>query len=186
MLKQRRFVVHWKSLTGRRRRHIVHWKSLNIPAVAGAGAVVVAVVASLAIALPASMASTHGAAGSTPARPDRARHPVSGDRPAAPGCLVNYASTSWPGQFTAKVTISNKGRTTIHGWTLTFRFPGDQAISGVWNATFTQTGTEVSARNVAFNTTIPRGASRSLGFQGVWRFNHTAPASFRVNGMACG
>jgi hypothetical protein len=174
MLKQRRFVVHWKSL--------------NIPAVAGAGAVVVAVVASLAIALPASMASTHGTAGTTPAQSDRARHPVFGGRPAAPDrrCLVNYASTSWPGQFMAKVTISNKGRTSIKGWTLTFRFPGDQAISGAWNATFTQTGAEVSARSMGFDTTIPQGASRSLGFMGTWRANHTAPASFRLNGMACG
>jgi hypothetical protein len=173
----------------KKRRFVVHWKLLNIPAVAGAGAVVVAIAASLAIALPASSASTHRAAGSTPVQSTRARHPVSGGQSAAPdarGCLVNYASTSWPGAFTAKITISNKGRTTIHGWTLTFRFPGDQAISGVWNATFTQTGAEVSARNVAFNTTIPRGASRSIGFQGIWRFNHTAPTSFRVNGMACG
>jgi cellulase/cellobiase CelA1 len=198
MLKQRRFAVHWKSVHWKS----VHWKSLNIPAVAGpavAGAVAGTVaVVGLAIGLPASMASTYRTAGSVPAQSDKAKQPVSGGQPAAPGtrgqpaapgthsCLVQYTPKNYPGGFTAQVTISNKGRTSIHGWTLTFSFPGDQVISGAWNATFTQHGAEVFARGLNFDTTIRQGASQSLGFLGVWRSNSTAPASFRVNGRVCG
>jgi cellulase/cellobiase CelA1 len=200
MLKQRRFAGHWKLLI-----------------------ILIAVVAvGLAIAPPASMASTHRIADPIPARLDQAEHRIFGTamhatadpgtgRPTAPGtgrraapgtgrraapgtgrraapgtgCLVSYTSTSWPSAFRAEVTITNRGRTSIHGWTLTFRFPGDEAISGAWNAAFTQTGAEVSVRNLSWDATIPRGASQSFGFMGAWQFNDTAPTSFSVNGMPC-
>jgi hypothetical protein len=171
----------------KQRRSTGHWKLLIIP---------IAVAVGLAIAPPASMAGTHRTADSIPARSDLAEHRIFGTaahatagpgtgRPAAPGCLVSYTSTSWPGAFRAKVTITNRGRTSIHGWTLTFRFPGDETISGAWNATFTQRGAEVSVRNLNWDAIIPRGASQSLGFMGAWQSNDTAPASFRVNGMPC-
>jgi hypothetical protein len=158
------------------RRFAAHWKLLIIP---------VAVVAvGLAIALPISMASARGTAGSILARSDRAEHAHATTRPGA-GCVVSYTATNWPGAFTAKVTISNRGSTSMHGWTLAFRFPGDEAISSAWNATFTQTGAEVSARNTNYDATIPLAASQSLGFLGVWTSNDSAPAAFRVNRTVC-
>jgi cellulase/cellobiase CelA1 len=180
MLKQRRLAAHWKVLT--------------------ISAVAVGVTAGLAIALPASMASTHPAAGPMAGQSDRAKdsalgaaaHATRDPRPrprrrtaSRVGCMVRYTPATWPGSFLAQVTISNRGKTSIHGWTLTFRFPGDEAISGAWNATFTQTGAEVSVRNLNWDATIPRGASQSFGFMGAWQSNNTAPASFRVNGMPC-
>ena len=99
--------------------------------------------------------------------------------------MVSYTAINWPGAFTAKVTISNRGSTSIDGWSLTFRFPGDEAISSAWNATFTQTGAEVSARNTNYDATIPPGASQSLGFLGAWTSDDAAPAAFRVNRAVC-
>ena len=129
-----------------------HWKLLIVP---------IAVVAvGLAIALPISMASARVTAGSIPARSDRVEHARAAAGPGA-GCVVSYTAINWPGAFTAKVTISNRGSTSIDGWSLTFRFPGDEAISSAWNATFTQTGTEVSARNTNYDGTIQPGASQS-------------------------
>ncbi len=110
-------------------------------------------------------------------------------RRAAPraACVVRYTPVTWPGSFLAKVIIGNSGKTDIHGWTLTFRFAGNEAISSAWNATFTQAGANVSARNMAFDATIRRGATQALGFLGAQRAGDPAPApgSFRVNGMAC-
>ena len=91
---------------------------------------------------------------------DRVEHAHASAGPGA-GCVVSYTATNWPGAFTAKVTISNRGSTSINGWSLTFRFPGDDAVSSAWNATFTQTGTEVSARNTNYDGTIQPGASQS-------------------------
>ncbi len=172
----------------KQRRLAARWKLLVIPIV-----VVAAVGVGLAIALPASMASTHRRAAPVPAQSDRARDrplgtathatadPGPGRRAAShraasrTGCAVRYAPVNWPGAFLAEVTISNRGKTSIHGWKLTFRFPGDEAISSAWNATFTQNGADVSARNLSFDATIRQGASQSLGFLG----------SFSVNGTVC-
>ena len=91
-----------------------HWKLLIIP---------IAVVAvGLAIALPATMASARGTAGSIPARSDRVEHAHATVGPGA-GCVVRYTATNWPGAFTAKVTISNRGSTSIDGWTLGLQVP---------------------------------------------------------------
>jgi hypothetical protein len=164
---------------------------LTIPvAVAAAG---------LAIAVPASMASSRPAADSMPVRSDgpelrisatpaRAAADPGARRPTTPGtgCAVSYTAANWPGAFMAKVTISNKGRASINGWTLAFRFPGDEAVSSAWNAAFTQTGTQVVAKNMSYDAAIPRDASQSLGFLGAWTSNAAAPATFSVNGRVCG
>ena len=159
-----------------------HWK---LPLIS-----VAIITVGLAIALPASMASAHRTAGAITASHHLAKRnisaviaPTAANR--ATGCLVTYNSSDWPGAFTVKVTIDNRGTTNINGWTLTFKFPGDEAISSAWNTTFTQTGARVSATNTNYDATIPPGASQSLGFLGTWASNDTAPTSFNVNGTAC-
>ena len=159
-----------------------HWK---LPLISLA---VIAV--GLAIALTASMAATHHTAGSITPSHHQAKHNISGviARPTAnraTGCLVTYTPSNWPGAFAVKVTIENRGTTNINGWTLTFKFPGDEAISSAWNTTFTQTGARVSAASTNYDATIARGASQSLGFLGTWASNDSPPTSFRVNGTAC-
>jgi hypothetical protein len=155
--------------------------------------------AGLAIAVPASMSGSHHTAGPV-TTPDQAKPNVPGvftraaANTAAGGrlaressdCLVTYSPSNWPGAFTVKVTIDNRGATSINGWRLTFAFPGDQAISSAWNAGFTQTGARVSATNASYDATIAPGARQSLGFLGAWTSNDTAPTRFSVNGAACG
>jgi endo-1,4-beta-xylanase len=167
-------------LSLRQRRFAGNWKVLIIASAALA--------VGLAIALSASMAGVHRTAGSITAQPDRAKRNASrvvGPTSRNTGCLVTYTPTNWPGDFTANVTIGNRGTTSINGWTLTFTFPGDETISSAWNTAFTQTGTRVSATSTNYDATIPPGASQSFGFLGTWTSNDTAPTSFRVNGTAC-
>jgi len=42
-------------------------------------------------------------------------------------------------------------------------FPGDQKISSRWNATFTQSGTQVQATNTAFDGALAPGAGTTMG-----------------------
>jgi len=101
-------------------------------------------------------------------------------------CHVTYAKASeWAGGFVANVTINNTGTATINGWRLTFTFPGDQKITNAWNTTITQSGTSVTGTNLSYNATISPGGNTSLGFQGTWTSNDTAPSSFSVNGTPC-
>jgi Cellobiohydrolase A (1,4-beta-cellobiosidase A) len=100
-------------------------------------------------------------------------------------CSVSYTKSEWQGGFTANVTITNTGSTLIDGWTMTFGFPGDQRITGAWNADVSQSGTSVTARNVSYNGTIQPGGNTSFGFQGTWSSSDATPTSFAVNGHSC-
>jgi cellulase/cellobiase CelA1 len=106
----------------------------------------------------------------------------------APGsaCHVSYTKSSeWAGGFVASLTVGNTGTSPISGWKLAFTFPGDQKITNAWNATVSQTGKSVTATNASYNATISPGGSTSLGLQGTWTSNDTAPSGFTVNGTAC-
>ena len=107
--------------------------------------------------------------------------------PAAGPCRVAYTATNWGGGggFTAAVTITNTGTTTIDGWTLTFTFPAGQQVSQGWNATWSQSGTTVTATNVSYNGTIAANGSTQLGFNGTYAGTNTAPSTFTLNGAAC-
>jgi hypothetical protein len=100
-------------------------------------------------------------------------------------CRVTYTPQQWQGGFTANVTVANTGGSAINGWTLTFNFPGDQRVSNAWNATVTQSGSSVTAKNVSFNGALPPGGNASFGFQGTWSSSNPAPTAFSLNGTAC-
>jgi hypothetical protein len=100
-------------------------------------------------------------------------------------CKVSYSPSFWTGGFTANVVITNTGSSDIKGWTLAFTFPGDEKITGFWNATVTQAVESVTAINTTSNATIPAGGNASFGFQGTWALSSASPASFTVNGSTC-
>ncbi|MDL4814268.1 endo-1,4-beta-xylanase [Actinomadura opuntiae] len=106
--------------------------------------------------------------------------------PPAAACKVAYAVTSqWNAGFTAAVTITNSGTTPINGWTLGFSFAGDQKVTQGWNAAWSQSGRDVTARNASWNAGIAPGTSLSIGFNGSYTGANTAPAQFTLNGAAC-
>jgi cellulase/cellobiase CelA1 len=107
--------------------------------------------------------------------------------PPPPGgsCRVGYVPNTWNTGFTANVTITNTSTATVNGWTLNFNFPGNQQITGRWNAQVTQSGQAVTARNVDFNAGIPPNGSVSFGFQGTYSGSNPSPTAFTLNGTAC-
>ncbi|MFI5834227.1 glycoside hydrolase family 44 protein [Micromonospora sp. NPDC051300] len=109
--------------------------------------------------------------------------------PATPtgGCSVGYAANSWPGGFTATVTVTNTGTTAIDGWKLAFDFPtSGQKVGQGWSATWKQTGTAVAAESLSWNGRLAPGASTGIGFNGTWSGTNPAPIVFTLNGRRCG
>ncbi|MGC9382283.1 cellulase family glycosylhydrolase [Streptomyces sp. MH13] len=105
---------------------------------------------------------------------------------AAIGCKVDYTITSqWAGGFQAGVKITNLGEP-VSGWTLQFSMPdaGQRLVQG-WNATWSQSGSTVTADNVEWNRTLATGASADLGFVGSSTGPHPTPTSFTLNGTTC-
>ncbi|WBB89891.1 cellulose-binding domain-containing protein [Verrucosispora sp. WMMC514] len=110
---------------------------------------------------------------------------LAGPAVAAPGCRVTYTvGLQWQGGFTTTVTINNVGDP-VSSWTLTWSYDAGQRVTQAWNATVTQNGSQVSARNASYNGSIATGASTSFGFNGSWSGSNPAPTNFAVNGTPC-
>ncbi len=108
------------------------------------------------------------------------------DVPSGAPCSVVYRiDSAWSNGFTATVTLKNTGTTAISGWNLGWTFPGDQRVGSAWNATVSQSGGAVTARDAGWNGTLAPGGSASLGFQATYSGTNPAPALFTVNGAAC-
>jgi serine/threonine protein kinase len=155
-------------------------------------------------ATPSPTASATLGSISLPPSPTPVRHPSPVSHPsptASPGasptptptpapalsCAVHYwVSSQWQDGFVANVTISNTGSTPIQGWTLVFSFSAGQTLSYGWNGHFAQNGAQVSISNDGSDATIGPGGSVTPGFVGSWHWSNPAPASFALNGVACG
>ena len=96
--------------------------------------------------------------------------------PAGGGCTAVYSvSSDWGTGFNGNVTITNNGTTATRTWQVSWTWPGNQTITNVWNASCTQTGTSVTAGDLAYNNAIAPGASTSFGFGATYTGGNTAP-----------
>ena len=105
---------------------------------------------------------------------------------ASTGCSVTYTVQSqWSGGFTSNVSIANLGDP-ISAWTLTFDFPdSNQKVTQGWSATWSQTGTRVSAASMSYNGALGTNGTTSIGFGGAWSGANPVPTSFALNGTTC-
>jgi hypothetical protein len=107
--------------------------------------------------------------------------------PATRECRVSYAiSASWPGGFTASVTITNLG-SPIADWTLAFTLPGHEAVSQRWNATYHQSGQHVTATNTPYNAGLRTNEATTIGFNSSSAMGAVPgkPPSFTLNATPC-
>ncbi|MET8909114.1 cellulose binding domain-containing protein [Micromonospora sp. NPDC004551] len=118
--------------------------------------------------------------GTTPTTP-----PATTPPPGNAACSVKYTTNVWNNGFTADVTVTNTGSSTVNGWTLNYNLPSGQTITGSWNATVTQSGSAVTARNLSYNGTLAPGASTSFGYQATLSGGFSTPTSFTLNGSTC-
>lgn len=105
---------------------------------------------------------------------------------ATAGCQVAYSvSSQWPGGFGTSVTLTNLGDP-VTGWTLTWSFGAGQQVTQAWNATLTQSGAQVTARNASWNGSLGTDAGASFGFNASWNNGtNPVPTAFALNGVAC-
>ncbi|GIF59740.1 rhamnogalacturonan lyase [Asanoa iriomotensis] len=108
-----------------------------------------------------------------------------GTAAAAAGCRVDYAVTNqWQGGFGANVTVTNLGDP-LNGWALAWSYTAGQTVTQAWNATVTQSGAAVTARDAGYNAALPTNGTAAFGFNGAWTGSNPAPATFSLNGTAC-
>ncbi|KUJ47187.1 MULTISPECIES: cellulose binding domain-containing protein [Micromonospora] len=105
--------------------------------------------------------------------------------PPGGACRVAVTVNAWNNGLTQDLTITNTGGSAINGWSLVFTLPGGQNITGGWNASYSPTSGQVTARNVSYNGSIAPGASVGIGFQATHTGNSARPSSYTLNGATC-
>ncbi|HEY3607278.1 MAG TPA: cellulose-binding domain-containing protein [Pseudonocardiaceae bacterium] len=100
-------------------------------------------------------------------------------------CRVADVMNSWNTGFTANLTVTNTGTSTVNGWTVAFTLAAGQTITNGWNATYSANSGAVTATNLAFNASIPPGGMVTFGFQATHTGNTSTPTSFTLDGNAC-
>jgi alpha-galactosidase len=106
--------------------------------------------------------------------------------PASGPCQVRYQVTGqWTGGFQADVTVRNTGTAPINGWNLRWSFADGQQITQAWGASYSQSGSQVTAVNATWNATIAPAATVSLGFLASTTGTNTSPSGFTLNQSAC-
>ncbi|MEU5959690.1 cellulose binding domain-containing protein [Micromonospora parva] len=119
--------------------------------------------------------------GGNPTNPPPTTPPPSGGA----SCAVKYTANSWGNGFTADVQVTNTGSSAINGWTMNYNLPSGQTVTNAWNATVSQSGSAVTARNVSHNGSIAPGGTASFGYQGTLNGSYSSPSSFSLNGATC-
>jgi predicted carbohydrate-binding protein with CBM5 and CBM33 domain len=104
-------------------------------------------------------------------------------------CSVAYDFVNqWGTGFQANITITNHDETAVSGYTLEWDFPGNEDFQSGWNATYSESGSAMTASNPAghWNGTIgANGGSVSFGFIAYHTGSYGIPGIFTLNGEVC-
>jgi len=91
------------------------------------------------------------------------------------------ALNDWGSGATCEVIIKNNSTSVINGWTLVWNYSGTQKVINLWNGSYTQSGTEVTVKNAAYNGTISPNGTVSFGFNISYSGTNTKPTEFKLN-----
>ncbi len=101
-------------------------------------------------------------------------------------CRVSNTTNAWSTGLTSEITITNVGTQPYAGWSLVFTLPSGQTITSGWNASYSPSSGEVTAKNASYNADIAPNASVSIGFQATHTGGTGKPGYFTLNGVVCG
>jgi endoglucanase len=106
--------------------------------------------------------------------------------PTSGTCTATVKVTnSWPGGFQAEIAVKNTGSATVNPWSATFQLPAGDSIQSGWNATYTQSGTTVTAKAPDWATSLAAGGSVTLGFVGSGPSSALPTTGVTLAGAAC-
>ena len=112
-------------------------------------------------------------ASATPIRTGTPTPPPSGG---TASCSAAYhIDNQWGNGFTVTVTVNNTGTVATKTWTVTWTWGGNQTFANSWNAAVTQSGTAVTAKNMAYNNVIAGGGNTAFGFQASFSGTNATP-----------
>ncbi|MCM1975652.1 cellulose-binding domain-containing protein [Streptomyces sp. G1] len=103
---------------------------------------------------------------------------------APPTCKVHYGlDNQWPDGFQATLTVTTERP--LDTWQLAWSFHDGQHIGQMWDATFVQEGSRVTASAASYNRAVPADGSVTFGFIGSWQGGNRPAYDFELNGEEC-
>ncbi|WAZ24955.1 cellulose-binding domain-containing protein [Streptomyces cinnabarinus] len=100
-------------------------------------------------------------------------------------CRVRYDLVNqWPDGFQATVTVTTERP--LDTWRVAWSFRDGQHIGQMWDASFGQNGSRVTATAAEYNRTVPADGTLSFGFIASWQGRNAPPHAFELNGRECG
>lgn len=137
------------------------WLALGVPVAAAVVAVALVV---------AQQFGVHPVASAAPPTAITSRSSVSSSAADAPdpvssaACSAHYdVMNSWSTGYQAAVTITNLSGSQLTGWQVSWRLPGGQRVTSLWNGTFSQQGPVLVVRNASWNAILAANTSTSFG-----------------------
>ena len=103
------------------------------------------------------------------------------------GLIATYSTTqNWGSGFAGQFTIVNDTNATVNSWTMTFDMPAGEAITSLWNASYTSSGSHYTVTSPSWASPLAPGASAdAVGFDAGASGTVTAPANCLMNGAPC-
>jgi cellulose binding protein with CBM2 domain len=96
--------------------------------------------------------------------PTTSPSPSPGPTPPGGCALTASVVNSWPGGYQVQLVVANHGAGTSVAWTAGLSFADSAgSVASAWNATVSQSGTQVSAASVSYNGAIPPGGTVTWG-----------------------
>jgi len=97
------------------------------------------------------------------------------------GLTGTYAiENQWGSGATVKFVVTNNGSTTRNNWKVTWTFGGDQKITNMWNGEYSQSSSNVTVTNTAWNGTLNANQSVTFGFNISYSGTNTVPTNILV------
>ncbi|MFD5625160.1 cellulose binding domain-containing protein [Streptomyces sp. NPDC127072] len=105
-------------------------------------------------------------------------------RGAAPACEVRYQiDNEWLDGFQATVTVTSTKA--LDSWRVSWTYQDGQRVAQMWDGSFVQKGSRVTATAADYNRSVSAGGSFAVGFLASWQGGNSAPRDFALNGGKC-
>ncbi|MEV0170207.1 cellulose-binding domain-containing protein [Streptomyces sp. NPDC050803] len=99
-------------------------------------------------------------------------------------CRVRYdLINQWPDGF--QVTVSVTTERPLDTWRVAWSFRDGQQVGQMWDASFTQNGSRVTATAADYNKTVPADGTLAFGFIASWQGKNSPARDFELNGRDC-
>lgn len=103
------------------------------------------------------------------------------------GLIATYTTTqSWGSGFAGQFAIANATNATVNSWTMTFDLPAGEAITSLWNASYTSSGGHYTVTSPSWASPLAPGASADpVGFDASTTGAVVPPTNCLMNGAPC-